>query len=271
MKKSKELIGLSLICIQEGIEFGKTIDLILDPEQGKAEFLVIDDGHPYREVKLLPLNKITGIGTSAITTDTEANIQSFSTVQAAVDLAEKNVKIVGAKVYTKNGQYIGIIDEYQISEEDGKIIKCHLNEPEEGIILSKHIITYGQDVIVVSDEALKENLSPSVKIKEPAGTDAPSSASEKPPLPAESPIPAQSPVPAEPLESSPSPKTKIQNTAKIFEERQKQFLMGRKATKRIVTEKGEILIDEGEAVTSDIFDKIRENGKLIELTMNTQP
>ena len=58
------------------------------------------------------------------------------------------------------------------------------------------------------------------------------------------------------------------STVNLFEERQKQYLIGKKATKTIISNTGDIIINNGEALTEEIIDFAKSNGKLIELVMN---
>ena len=56
--------------------------------------------------------------------------------------------------------------------------------------------------------------------------------------------------------------------ANLFEQRQKQFLVGKKVTKTIYDTEGGVIIDSGEFITEDIIEKVSDNGKIIELVMN---
>jgi len=58
--------------------------------------------------------------------------------------------------------------------------------------------------------------------------------------------------------------------ASLFEQRQKQYLKGRKATKTINSSSGTVIISEGSTITDDVIELSKENGKLIELVMNNK-
>ncbi len=60
------------------------------------------------------------------------------------------------------------------------------------------------------------------------------------------------------------------NAASLFEQRQKQYLSGRKATKTITSNSGAVIISEGSVITDDVIENAKENGKLIELVMNNK-
>lgn len=60
------------------------------------------------------------------------------------------------------------------------------------------------------------------------------------------------------------------NASSLFEQRQKQYLNGRKVTKTILGNSGSVIIDEGNVITEEVIESAKENGKLIELVMNNR-
>lgn len=60
------------------------------------------------------------------------------------------------------------------------------------------------------------------------------------------------------------------DTVSLFEQRQKQYLNGRIATKTITANSGEVIISEGSIITDDVIDFAKGSGKLIELVMNNK-
>lgn len=60
------------------------------------------------------------------------------------------------------------------------------------------------------------------------------------------------------------------STQSLFEQRQKQYLNGRKATKTITDSAGKVIVSSGEIIDEDIIDIAKTNGKLIELVMNNK-
>jgi uncharacterized protein YrrD len=66
-----------------------------------------------------------------------------------------------------------------------------------------------------------------------------------------------------------SPVTEI-NAASLFEQRQKQYLNGRRSTKTIADNFGNVIISEGMVINHDIIDVAKNAGKLIELVMNNK-
>lgn len=59
-------------------------------------------------------------------------------------------------------------------------------------------------------------------------------------------------------------------TSNIFEQKQKEFLMGRKATKVIKDKSGNVILNHGDVINEEAVEKAKEDGKLIEIIMNNR-
>ncbi|MCX7842896.1 MAG: PRC-barrel domain-containing protein [Clostridia bacterium] len=60
------------------------------------------------------------------------------------------------------------------------------------------------------------------------------------------------------------------SAAGLFEQRQRQYLNGRKSSKTITDNNGDVIISEGMIITDEIIDRAKQSGKLIELVMNNK-
>lgn len=157
MKKANDILRVPIIAIAEGEELGRVEDLIIDSENGKVEYLIVNDVEWYLGAKLISFENIKGIGVDVITTDKKSNLKKFSEYENAIDFAKKGIKIIGTKIYTETGVFVGQIDEIVIDENDGLIYGCEmLREKDEGkeriIIPSSSVVTYGKNVSIVIDD-----------------------------------------------------------------------------------------------------------------------
>ena len=75
-------------------------------------------------------------------------------------------------------------------------------------------------------------------------------------------IPSEEPVVAETQEEQQL------SAAELFEQRQRQYLVGKKVTKSIYNSMGGIIINSGDIITEQLINEVKSNGKLIELVMN---
>ncbi len=275
MKSTNEIVGLVLLCINEGKEAGTIKDILINRETGAAEFLVLDDGQWYFGAKVLSFTDVLGIGSNAVTTETEGNILRFTEVESAVALVQDGVKLIGTKIYTEKGRYIGKVDEFFINE-DGGIAGCKLtlDDGQVKVIPRQSIITFGKNVIVVVDrieEKFVDKVDNVISYPEAAKP-----TEQEGPLPQESPKNGAKKAIAGILLNDPVADIKDDladkaEAARSFEQKQRQFLIGRKVSKRIKNKNGEILAEKGTIITDELIDRIKESGKYMELTMNTSP
>lgn len=281
MKRSEELLGLSIISIEDGKEVGIVRDLIVNPNDRSVECLVVDDGSRYREVKILPFSMVEGVGEYAVTIQSADAISDMSEHPEIQKLLEQNVHVKGTKVATKKGRLIGSVMEYYVDEDNkGKIDACELVpagavDKNTKIIKAEFVITFGKDILVV-DENIEEGFvsgsTGAAALTVPAAPVAPAAVqpAAQPAAPATRPetpeTASQTPQQAPPEENKPD----VSDAARLFEERQRQYLIGRKLSKRIVMDNGDVLCEEGDAVTAELIDKAKAAGKYTELSMNTR-
>lgn len=277
MKRSEELLGLSVISIEDGKENGCVSDYVINPSKGMIEYLIIDNGYRYMGIKILPFKMVEGVGEYAVTILSSSSITDLSDEPDVNELLEKNVRIKSTKVLTKKGKLIGNVSEFIINDDDeGKIAACEVvlpNGSSGGLISSDLIVTFGKDVLVVSEDAqpvppAPDNMTPAQPNPPASPTSSPVATAMAQPAAVTSTEPVTE-VAEEKTEAVPE-KQEASQAAKLFEERQRQYLLGRKASKRIETETGEIVIEEGEIITEEVMDKAKAAGKFTELSMNTR-
>lgn len=156
MKRSEELLGLSVISIEDGKELGRVSDFIINPAEGSLEFLVVDNGLRYLGVKILPFNRVEGVGEDAVTVQNRSSI-SWRTSRKFINFLKKSdIRVKGTKILTTKGNLIGTVSEFLIDEESGGEIAGCILAPVEGkgkpgIIPSEDIITFGKDILVVNE------------------------------------------------------------------------------------------------------------------------
>lgn len=241
MKKSEELLELAIISIEDGREIGRVCDLIINPAQGAVEYLIVENGSRYIGVKVLPFDMIEGVGAYAVTIANVSALTDLADRPEVNELLEKNVRVKGTKVLTKKGKLIGTVSEFLVDDEnEGKIAGCEVapvnGAAGAGAIPAEQIITFGKDVLIITTDT--ETAAETTREPD-AGQDLPS-------------------------------KPELSQAARLFEERQRQYLLGRKIGKHIETDGGEVLAEEGDVITEELLDKAKEAGKFTEISMNTK-
>ncbi|HBV97340.1 MAG: hypothetical protein JL50_08810 [Peptococcaceae bacterium BICA1-7] len=254
MKKTQQVLGLPVIEISSGEQMGFVSGIVVNPEQGKVECLLLDRVSWYGEMRALPFEAVLGVGEFAATISKGDEVFPISAKADLVSLLERNVQVIKTGVMTRSGKYIGSVSEFAIDIHTGKIMGCEVASDDGGgfVVPGEKVVTFGAKFLVVEDgyedyseSELKESepkeikAEPAVKSPEPV----------KPSAKAKNEAPAADPV-------------------EVFEARQRQYLAGKKVTKKIVGTGGQVIINEGEIITEETIEKALAADKYIELTMN---
>ncbi len=242
MKKSVDILGLPVISISEGLELGTVKSLVINPAQGAVAALVLDDGKWYLGAKLLPFSAIAGLGEAAITVESASNVVPVSGAPDLEKLLAAGVAVIGAKVLTKTGRIQGKVTEIAV-DAAGKIVTCEIEEADGTIthIPTKRVFTFAKDVVIVADGDVSAT---------------PAAAKH-----------AEAPAAAAPAAPAPAPAAE-DDSVKKFEDKQRKYLLGKKANRRIETDNGVVIVEQGGEITEEVIQKAKLAGKFVELSMS---
>ncbi len=289
MKKSVHILGLPIISITEGKELGISKSLVIDAAKGMITALVIEDEDWYRGVKILPYTSVIAIGDDAITITSSESILSIDEATEFEPLLTANIKVIATKAITKSGSIHGIVNEI-IVDDNGSIAKCEITTPvgEVTEVSAEQVSVFGKQVTIIDSEVPERNLSDALK-----PTKTISSTPEVKPVP-------QVEVPKEELKSAevkveapkveaevskaevkpePTPKVETkpletgaakQQADKVADDRHRRFLLGKKASRRITTDNGIVIVEAGADITEEVLQKAKLANKFVELSMNIQ-
>ena len=299
MKKSVEILGLPVISITEGRELGMSKTLLIDARNGLVAAITIEDEEWYRGVKLIPYESVIAIGDDAVTVTNSENILQLEAAGDYMALMEDNIRVIGTKAITKSGTIQGNITELYIGD-DGKIEKCEITAPDgtTSDVTSDQISIFGKQVTVIDPNGAGE------KKTKPVSAPAPAAPKEEPKVEApaeepkveekaeepvqEAPKAEEKPAEAPKAEAVPEPKQaepakeapkaapakaadpKQAAADKATEERQRRFLLGKKAARTIKMDNGIVIVEAGADITEEVLQKAKLANKFIELSMNVQ-
>ncbi|MCL5058218.1 MAG: PRC-barrel domain-containing protein [Actinobacteria bacterium] len=248
MKKTQQVLGLPVIEISSGEQMGSVSGIVVSPDQGKVEYLLLDRLSWYGDLRAIPFEAVLGIGEFAVTVSKGDEVFPVSAKADLVSLLERNVQVIKAGVMTKSGKYVGTVSEFTLDSRTGKILGCEIVTEDGGgfVAPGEKVITFGAKFLVVEDGY--EDYSENDLNKSKAAP------AEKKPEPVKTAAKAQNAASADPVE--------------VFEARQRQYLAGKKAAKKIVGTGGQVIINEGEIITEETIENALAADKYIELTMN---
>jgi len=272
MKKSVEIIGLPVISIDEGRELGVVRDVIINPAAKEISALLIEDRKWFMGAKTFPFASISGIGEYAVTIEKGESVTSVLDSSDLLDLLASEVKIIGSKILTKTGQIQGKIIDI-IVDESGKIITCDVEDIDGQMttISSDQVVTFGKEVTITNAVPKATIVSTATIVPEPT-------------IPEIAPIPTPEPISAPTAKLQPTPEPKSfpipattpdkehtsDEATKKFDDRQKKYLLGKKANRKIETDNGTVIIEQDGDITEEVIQKAKLSGKFVELSMSIQ-
>ena len=307
MKTSAEILGLPVISITEGRELGMSKTLLIDAKNGAVAAITIEDDDWYRGVKLIPFESVIAVGADAITITNSENILTLEDAVDFENLLDENVRIIGTKAITKGGTIQGSVSEIYIGD-DGKVVQCEISDPKGNFldnISAEQISIFGKQVTVIDSASVTAPATPAAPAPEmpapsydaaPAVEETPApepvaeptpaepsaaEAAETEPMPTESMTDSMNAAPAEPTpepaaESAEEPAAESSEdaaekaAAKATEDRHRRFLLNKKASRRITTDTGVVIVEAGGDITEEVLQKAKLANKIIELSMNVQ-
>ena len=310
MKTSAEILGLPVISITEGRELGMSKTLLIDAKNGAVAAITIEDDDWYRGVKLIPFDSVIAVGADAITITNSENILTLEDAVDFENLLDENVRIIGTKAITKAGTIQGSVSEIyvgddgkvvqcEISDPQGNFLDN---------ISAEQISIFGKQVTVIDSGSVTATASPAMPATEapaapaleaaptfaetpaaePSAESVPEPAPETPAVPdmstaepTEEPTPesvaepaAETPAEAPAPEPAAAPETAEDSAekaaAKATEDRHRRFLLNKKASRRITTDTGVVIVEAGGDITEEVLQKAKLANKIIELSMNVQ-
>jgi uncharacterized protein YrrD len=239
MKRTQDIVGLSVFSVIDGRQVGQVKDLVINPEEGKVDYLLVSDGSWYIGARVLPFDKVMGIGDHAVTTESQSNITSIADAARANDLLQRNVELKNSRLLTDKGDIIGKVNEYELDENSGAITRLYYERAEgAGVeeLDAEQVLTYGADVVVVKYLSVTP---------EDAGS------------PVKDAVEASSPSPAAAGEP---------DGAALFKKRQREYLTGKKAIRDLRGSDGQIIIAEGTIITEALIDLVEQQDRFVELS-----
>ncbi|MDD4803174.1 MAG: PRC-barrel domain-containing protein [Syntrophomonas sp.] len=275
MKRSQEIIDLPVFSIIEGTKIGQVKDLVINPEEGRVEFILVSNGSWYVGARILPYKAVMGVGEHAVTTESENLLATINDTSNANSLLQRNIKVKGNRVLTNKGNLIGIISEYEIDEKTGKVVRLEYKTAQDESVIdsvqAEDVLTYGSDVIVIREKV--SNLDPITSEQSSApqkSVAAPEAGFAARPDPVSLPITSTEELASvvEPAASQAisAPTVKSSDGTSLFKERQKQFLLGKKVIQDIRDSRGSVIIQAGTIVTEEVFNMADKQGKFMELS-----
>jgi len=296
MKRTETILGFPVIDISSGEKLGMVKDFIYNGDNGTVDYLIVENDIGGFMTKVVSTSDILGIGEYAATVGSEDAIKDLNNTVDAVRLLKKDIKIRNTNILTKKGTIIGKTGDLYIDEDDNcKIVGLEFignegtNDVKNRMVLpAGSVITYGRELIIVEDDAVNKlmNEAELLNMGEKQQPDFSRTGDKS----GNSPINDYAATTNEEIlrfsgsnehflsedydigdADKPLEEIKQNGSAvDLFEQRQRQYLIGRRATRTITNEQGRVIVNEGMIINNEIIDEAKKSGKLVELIMNNR-
>lgn len=128
IKRGSDIIGLPVICLNEGCKNTEVKDIIYCNNALKVIALVVDKGGYFHDSRMIVFEDIKNIGEDAITIHDPNRIQTYEAISQYYYELHSREKILGVEVVTDNGNDVGIVQDIIIETLTGKILGLSLAE-----------------------------------------------------------------------------------------------------------------------------------------------
>ncbi|MFC7441381.1 PRC-barrel domain-containing protein [Laceyella putida] len=162
MRKSQEVIGLSIIHRHTGKQLGTVADLLFDSAH-VWQGILFEHGGLFKRRKFIPAKRIHSMGTDAIVVDSEADIQALpEEAESWISLRSGGKKLKGRTILLSNGHELGMVENVYFQEEVGTLIGYEVSEGlladlRQGRKVLKFTkpLVWGEDVLIAPCEDIR--------------------------------------------------------------------------------------------------------------------
>ncbi len=289
MKQSALIKGLIVFSISDGREIGHVRDIIINADQKTVDYLLVDKDQGFIGAYVIPFPSIEGIGDDAVMVFEASAIKKIDEVPGALTLVEKGIKLIDSRVLTNKGTVVGCVSEVIVDEDNGRVAGVEYTGLDNNRvnINVENCITFGKDALVVKlaadslnksriDAQTTKELTSERKLNEEPSQAPPTTIAEEPKNAIVPEIDADTNI-IEPASTIADEQMQSEDAkaiaepsaaAKLFEQRQREYLLGKVANKSITDSDGNTIVEKGEIITEEVIEKVSKAGKFRELVLN---
>ncbi len=167
MRKSKSLIGLSIVGQTDGTQLGRVRDLIFDHEANQVLALVLSERDLFGlvEAHIVPWREVQSVGKDMVLVkngDSQIPLREDKRVRALID-THRDTILSGTQIFTSGGEHLGTLADMVIDEQTGRVTGYEMSggfmaDTLHGkkFLPGSTELAFGQDAAIVPPEAADE-------------------------------------------------------------------------------------------------------------------
>lgn len=158
MRTTKELTGLAVIDVRDGKKLGRVDEVVISPDNGRLLGFVMKPGGLLggSAETIVEADDIRSIGVDAVTVEGEEVAHVSEAANEAFRAAREGDRVlVGRKVMTQDGTFVGQIRDVAVNEDARRVTALMVGGgllERDDALSADRIVSVGPDVVVVRDE-----------------------------------------------------------------------------------------------------------------------
>lgn len=157
MRKGKSIIGLMITSEAEGAELGRVKDLIFDHGTDEMVGLLVSERELFGliDAKVIPWNQVRSIGANSVMVPSENAVINAGSDARISNIMGRDTALSGTTVRTTEGQDLGTFADMYIDESTGQVVGYEVSGGFFADSMSgKHYIANSPDIRIGRDVAL---------------------------------------------------------------------------------------------------------------------
>lgn len=255
MSTYRRLIGLPVIALADGTRLGTVRHLVVDSGRAQVVGFALDDGRWWRPSPVLLLRDAVGLAGEVVTTRERGALVDACSVPDLERLLSSDQQLLGRQVVRTDGSLVGVVTDFSFDPRSGRIASLEVSSDCDDAAARLQLVAY-QQVQVMGPDAVVIAVSSRPDVRPGQGAER-----------AEQAEPRAAGAPGSPAHPAPSAATTTgADLVRLFQERQERFLLGKVAQRPVHGPERDVIVEAGQAVTPELLARVKEAGKLLELT-----
>jgi uncharacterized protein YrrD len=262
MATYRRLIGLPVIALADGTRLGTVRHLVVDSSRAQIVGLALEDGRWWRPSPVLMLGDVVGLGGEMITTGDHGALVDVCKAPDIERLFTSERPLVGQQVVRADGSVAGWVTDYSFDPRSGRLLSLEVSPSGEDESSAPQLVSY-QQVQVLGPAAVVLGAAEKQEPRRRTDDVRPTPDARQLVAPDDA---RQAAAPDARQPAAPTATTTGGDLARLFQERQERFLLGKVAQRQVYGRDRDIIVETGQSVTPELLARVKEAGKLLELT-----
>ena len=169
MPSFNQVKGLAAVTVAEGKKLGEVEQLLIDPDAKQVKWLLLREGRVGGTHHYVAAEAVRAIGPHAVIVNSESDVKTPAEAPEAEDLYQAKRFVVGNKLVTDKGNYVGRVSDYDFADTlkltDIRVSTWMFAKPL--FIPAEQVMTIGKDVMIVAASAIQNSEKQEQKQEQP--------------------------------------------------------------------------------------------------------